>query len=181
MLVRQTKRPRPCVGFQIGAARAPTRQRTGLAITQTVTLSSASVLFSSHSPLGRPLFHANGKAKSGQSESEQRPWLCQQERAVTVRLAQAQANCRQPPKLPTTAWDSLVLMPQHKVLAPWPRPHGNGGWQTVREFLDVRGGTINYLAASSDSVGSMQAERSSRFGPRSILQLEARQRLAIAP
>lgn len=86
MLVRQKKRPRPCVGFQIGAARAPKRRITGLAITQTVTLSRNCVLFSSHSPIARPLLHVDGNRKPGQSESERRPWLCQQEVAVTVRV-----------------------------------------------------------------------------------------------
>ena len=47
-----------------------------------------------------------------------------------------------------------------------------------KEFLDVCGGIIHYHAASSDRVGSMQEERSTRFRPRSILSL--RQRLAVA-
>ena len=51
-----------------------------------VTLSRISVLFSSHSPLLRLLLHVDENGELGQSESKQRPWLCQQGVAVTVRV-----------------------------------------------------------------------------------------------
>lgn len=136
-LVRQKKRPRPCVGFQIGAARAPKRQNH------------------------RPRHYADGHLVLNPGLVQQSltswtaPFARQWERKVRAERVRAATmalstggrshgtgrRCAWPRRRPIAdsrrnrrlaAWDSLVLMVQHKVLAPRPRAHGTGGWQWKR-------------------------------------------------